>query len=357
MKKNLLQHLILISVLTLLCNKLLYAQDPNFSQFYNQPIQNNPALVGINDGLRIGALYRNLWTKVPGKFNTFDCAADVEALNYGGGLGIVASSDLEGEGYLTTQSIGGAYAYRITLKPRDFIVQVGFQTTVFTQRLDFSKLVFADQLDARYGLITPTNIGTVPTPDQSKSFVDFSVGSAMVKNFYFRKMNKRYKITSNFAIAFHHITSPDQSLMGVDAKLPIKFSSQGNVIIPFNYSLSGKYSGLLVPAFLFEAQDKFRQVVVGVNAVKSPIFGGLFFRSRSLPGLSKDVDALVADIGLEVPMGDATLMKVCYSYDITINKLGSSAPGAHEIGLFFWFKDIYMHKNKNSNKRMNCFSF
>ena len=69
-----------------------------------------------------------------------------------------------------------------------FIVQVGFQTTVFTQRLDFSKLVFADQLDARYGLITPTNIGTVPTPDQSKSFVDFSVGSAMVKNFYFRKM-------------------------------------------------------------------------------------------------------------------------------------------------------------------------
>ncbi len=348
---------ILVIFGVLLCNKMLLAQDPSFSQFYNQPIQNNPAFAGINDGLRLSALYRNQWTKIPGKFNTFACAADVEALNYGGGLGITASSDVEGEGLLTTQNIGFDYAYRITLKPRDFMVQVGFETSVFTQKLDDSKLVFSDQLDPRYGVIYTTATGAAPTPDISKSFVDFTVGGALVKNWYFRRLNSKYKITSNFGMAFHHITRPEQSLMGLDAKLPIKFSAQGNVIFPIGYSLSGKYNGLLVPAFLYEAQDHFNQLEIGMNAVKSPIFGGLFFRSKSFPGVTKDVDALIADIGMEVPMGNSTVMKVCYSYDITINRIGSSAPGAHEIGVFFWFKNIYMHKNKSSNKRMNCFSF
>lgn len=90
-------------VVLIFCSVILYisasAQDADFTQFYNQTVHNNPAQVGINGGLRISSVYRNLWSKIPGKFNTFCAAADIEALNYGGGLGIIATNMLKAKDY------------------------------------------------------------------------------------------------------------------------------------------------------------------------------------------------------------------------------------------------------------------
>jgi type IX secretion system PorP/SprF family membrane protein len=341
----------------LLVGNKVYAQDPNFSQFYNQPIQNNPAFAGLNNGLRFSALYRNLWSRIPGKFNTFACAVDAEALNFGGGLGLLAASDVEGEGLLTTKSIGGQYAYRIVYK--DFLVQAAFQTSVYTQRLDYSKLIFSDQLDERYGLVHDFSTGAVPLPSDSKTFVDFTTGFVVRKNIHPKNNFRKNLATINVGYAAHHITRPDQSLMNLDGRLPIKHSFQFNVVIPANTSKDAKNPGLIVPAGLLEIQGYFREFMVGLNCVKAPLFGGVFYRSRVFKGLpnSVDVDAITANIGMEVPVSKKTILRICYSYDVTINNLRGFAPGTHEIGVLFWFKDLYKHKAKNDKKAMPCYGF
>ncbi len=345
-----------ITFLLLFANRA-QAQDPNFSQFYNQPVQNNPAFAGLNNGLRFSALYRNLWSRIPGKFNTFTCAVDAEALNYGGGLGLLASSDVEGEGLLTTKSIGGQYAYRFIYK--DFLVQAGFQTSVYTQRLDFSKLVFTDQLDERYGLVKSISSGAVPLPADSKTFIDFTSGFVVRKNIHPKHNQRKNLATINAGYAAHHITRPDQSLMNLDGRLPIKHSFQFNVVIPANTANDAKNPGLIVPAALFEYQQLFREFVIGLNCVKDPLFGGVFYRSRVFKGLpnSTDVDAVTANIGFEVPFNKTSVMRICYSYDVTINNLRGFSPGTHEIGVLIWFKDIYKHKHKNNKKAMPCYGF
>jgi type IX secretion system PorP/SprF family membrane protein len=346
-----------IMIAVLLLNANVYAQDPNFSQFYNQPVQNNPAFAGLNNGLRFSALYRNLWARIPGKFNTFACAMDVEALNYGGGLGLLASSDVEGEGMLTTKSIGGQYAYRFVYK--DYLVQAGFQTSVYTQRLDYSQLIFTDQLDPRYGLVHPQSSGAVPLPANSKTFIDFTSGFVVRKNIHPKNNHRRNLATINLGYAAHHITRPDQSLLNLDARLPIKHSFQFNAVIPVNTANDAKNPGLIIPAALLEFQNEFREFVVGLNCMKAPLFGGVFYRSRVFRGLpnTADIDAVTANIGLEVPFNKNTIMRICYSYDVTVNNLRGFSPGTHEIGVLLWFKEIYKHKNRNSKKAMPCYGF
>jgi type IX secretion system PorP/SprF family membrane protein len=329
------------------------AQDPHFSQFYNQPVQNNPAFAGLGDGLRLGGIYRNLWQKIPGKFNTLCFAADIEALNYGGGLGIVAASDVEGEGYLSTNYIGGIYSYRFAIVPKHFIVQVGFQTTYVTQKIDFSKLVFSDQLDNELGKIYNTSAGALPPIAPAKSFVDFTVGAVT----RFNKVRRRKILhTHTIGFAVHHLTNPDQSLLYLNARLPLKFSFQYNSVFPFN-NPDSKNPGLLVPALLFEWQKDFRETVLGLNLVKAPLFGGVFFRNRSLPGVDNNVDAVIANIGVEMKPSNRFVLRFTYSYDVTINNLRGYSPGSHEIGLHAILKDIYFKKGNNDKKKIDCYSF
>ena len=332
------------------------AQDPNFTQFYSQPVQYNPAFTGINNGLRFGAIFRNQWSRIPGQFNTYSIALDAEALNLGGGLGFSASHDVEGEGLLSTTNFNALYAYRVVQK--DWMIQAGFSAGAYTQRLDFSKLIFTDQLDDKYGLVRPTATGAVPTPVASKTFVDFTSGFVFRKNIRHKTQRRKILATVNAGYAAHHITRPDQSLMLLDARLPIRHSFQLNAAIPINGLNDPKHPALLIPALLFESQMFFKELVMGVNAVKEPLFGGVFYRSRVFKGLPNtyDVDALAANLGFETQVNKNVVMRFCYSYDITVNNLRGFSPGTHEIGILLWNKNLYK-KGRNAKKSLTCYSF
>jgi type IX secretion system PorP/SprF family membrane protein len=339
------------------CSLFLYfsssAQDADFSQFYNQTIHNNPAQAGINGGLRVSSVYRNLWSKVPGKFNTFCAAADIEALNYGGGLGIIATNDVEGEGLLNTSTIGGMYAYRIIVIPKDFVIQAAFRTDVITQNINYSKLVFSDQIDEKYGLLKATSPSAVALPQASKTFVDFTFGALTRFN---SKRKSKLKSTTTIGFAVHHVTQPDQSLLNLKGRLPIKFTAHANWIKPFKNS-DIKNLGYFIPSALLEIQSPFRQFLIGANFMKSPLFGGVFFRNKFLPGLSKDIDAVVVDFGVDIKFNNESSIRICYSYDITINYLRGSTPGTHEIGIVGQFKNADFNKHDKFNKKMDCYTF
>ena len=80
-----------------------YAQDPSFAQFLNFRQYLNPALTGSERGLNVSMIYKNQWFYVPGGFNTYGIAADVQSSRLSSGIGIIAYRDVEAKAvqYLT----------------------------------------------------------------------------------------------------------------------------------------------------------------------------------------------------------------------------------------------------------------
>ena len=67
----------LVVMLGLIFSNFVYSQDPHFSQYYETPLQINPAMTGVNGDLRVLANYRDQWRSVSKPFTTY--AFSIEA--------------------------------------------------------------------------------------------------------------------------------------------------------------------------------------------------------------------------------------------------------------------------------------
>ncbi|MEI7802835.1 MAG: PorP/SprF family type IX secretion system membrane protein, partial [Bacteroidota bacterium] len=251
-RKNLFNRLQLLAVVLFLSVtvQISKAQDATFSQFYFNQLYVNPAFTGINSGLRVGVNYRALWPNIPSKFPTYSVAIDAQDLALSSGIGLHAWSDTEGEGYLRTQCISGLYSCRMILSPKNWVFQAGFQTSVINKKVDWSKLVFSDQLHPLFGITGPTGN---PTPyQQSITFVDFTVGALIKGNQ--RNRIKNLIATYTFGVAGHHIVQPDESILGSGSRLPKNIVIHAGAVIPVRYEVK-KYKILLVPNLLWEHQS------------------------------------------------------------------------------------------------------
>src|ERR1043166_3657466 len=108
MKKILLGIFVCISLSSL-------AQDPEFTQFYANPLYLNPAFAGSARCPRIALNYRNQWPSLQGTFVTYSASYDQHVDALGGGLGVLVLSDKAGEGTITTSNISGIYSYQLTV--------------------------------------------------------------------------------------------------------------------------------------------------------------------------------------------------------------------------------------------------
>src|SRR5436189_5376057 len=85
------------------------AQDPEFTQFYANPLYLNPAFAGSAKCPRLNLNYRNQWPALTGTFVTYSASYDQHFDGIGGGLGLLFLSDKAGEGTLTTTNISMMY--------------------------------------------------------------------------------------------------------------------------------------------------------------------------------------------------------------------------------------------------------
>ena len=74
----------------------LYAQDPEFSQFYANPLYLNPALAGVTVCPKVNANYRNQWPAIGKAFITYNASYDQYVSFLHGGLGLVITADRAG---------------------------------------------------------------------------------------------------------------------------------------------------------------------------------------------------------------------------------------------------------------------
>ncbi len=118
-----------------------HAQDPQFTQFYANPLYLNPAFAGTARCPRVVMNYRNQWPALTGTFVTTSASFDQHVDGMMGGLGLLVMHDQAGKGTLNTTTVSGIYSYQQAIS-RKFSLKVGFQATYFQKSLDWSKLTF-----------------------------------------------------------------------------------------------------------------------------------------------------------------------------------------------------------------------
>lgn len=286
------------------------AQDPEFTQFYSNPLFLNPAFAGSNTCPRIIMNYRNQWPALSGTFVTESFSYDQDIRSIYGGLGVLVTNDEAGEATLRTQTISLIYSYHLPVN-RKFSVRFGAQAGYFQRSLDWSKLTFGDMIDARRGFVYQT--GDVPRGG-SVGNVDFAAGILGYSDQFY------------IGFAAHHLTQPDESLIKGESRLPMKFTGHMGAAIRMTKSKYSTNDAVISPNVLFRAQGTFSQLNLGLYMQKSGLVGGVWYRNR---------DAFILLVGVHTKH-----FKLGYSYDLTMSKLGTGSGGSHEVsmGLLFGCK-------------------
>ena len=130
----------------------IQAQFIHFSQFYNQPLQLNPALTGSEMGVyRAAVTYRNQDGNVLVPYSTFSGSFDMSIGGCNGnakdyfGVGVLIYHDVEGRGILKETSTALSFAYH-RLLTKKWEVSLGGQLGYTHKKADFSELVFPSQI-------------------------------------------------------------------------------------------------------------------------------------------------------------------------------------------------------------------
>lgn len=299
------QIIVIPILLLILCYKgELFAQDPEFTQFYANPLYLNPALAGTARCPRVNLNYRNQWPAISGTYVTYSVSIDRHIDAFNGGLGLLVINDKAGQGTLTTTNVSGIYSYLLNVT-RQFSLKFGVQATYFQKSIDWSKLTFGDMIDERRGFVYNTN---EQQKLQNKSNVDFSAGILGYSKKYF------------FGFAAHHLTQPDEGLLGV-SKLPMKLTGHAGASLLIRDKGSQTF---ISPNVLYQQQQDFRQLNLGLYVNKGPVVAGLWYRNQ---------DSFIAVIGFQ-----QHFFKVGYSYDITVSKLTNTTAGSHELSFSIQFE-------------------
>ncbi len=317
-----------------------YGQDPQFTQFYANPLYLAPSFAGATQNDRITAVYRNQWPELNNVFVTYSFSYDHYFDNFNSGVGVLIMRDVAGSGNLGMLNAGVLYSYDIKVN-KDFHLRPGVHFNYTQQGIDYHKLVWNDQLSS--GGSGGSTIEQPPT-DAYKPDVDFAASL----------LGYTDRAWGGFTV--DHLLRPNYGLYNNEARWPIKFTLFGGYQIIKKGHLLNPIDETLSLAFYYSQQDIFKQAVVGLYWYKAPLMLGFWY--RGIPFYKGGNDEYEKD-----PRGDALAflvgykmdqLRVGYSYDFTISNLVSSTGGAHEISLTYEFKTT---RKKQKARMIPCPEF
>ena len=288
-----------------------FAQDPQFTQFYNAPLYLNPALTGSTEQFRGAANYRNQWLLMNSNYVSTTFSFDYNANRWRSGFGFLASYDNAGSNQLTATSFSGLYSFVVPFG--GWQARLGIQGGLTTRQINTGGLRFVSEVRNDEPPVNEAVGG---------STLFFGVSSGFVV----------YNKNLVFGFAAHHLNRPDQSIIGTGSRLPIKYSLQ----LAGNYKIYAMNSYLyLMPAVLFKMQGATQQLDVGMRFMRDdlPLEMGVFY--RGIPFLPNaggifNQDAIAFTVGWKTEN-----WTFGYSYDLTISGLTPLTGGSHEIAIIY----------------------
>lgn len=300
--------LFILLMLTGLCN---FAQDHMYSQFFNSPLYLNPALTGQFQGdLRMNFIYRNQFTTVEGGFKYFTASIDYNIPKFGGGIGLLVTRGTEGTALFTKNNISGTYAYSVG--SQDFVLSFGMQAGVTNGHIDWSKLVFGDQIDSQLGYIPGSTSAAELPLYNNKFYFDSGAGINLVAGDF------------DIGAALQHINMPNESFSGTPAKLPMRLTTHASYRWDLNPDDNNDETqkSYIIPSVVVYKQAASSSYSVGFQYKRTNISAGLLYRSGGVNGPSAVMVSFIFDLfinkeGLEK-------LRFGASHDIPVSNLNYS---------------------------------
>ena len=310
----------------------LIGQDYKFAQYYNAPLNLNPALTGkIQSLYRLTANYRMQYFNVqsPSPYTTISGSADFglfrDKLNKDiFGIGVVFGNDRQTILRTNKLDVSAAYHKSIGYNKQHYF-SAGIQFGFMQRSIDLNNLYFGSQfIDDRFDLTKPTlenfNTNKVIKPDLNLGV------------FWSSSLNKD-KIGVFAGVSAFNLFLPNQSFMYADYERSARFA------VYAGSSFQIKQIMMIIPNALFAMQAKNIDWNVGTNlafniaekkyAFKSAVLFGVFYDGNGL--LSTNVG--IQHQGFMAMLGyDASLVK-------DINKAVKSV-GAMEVSIIYTGKPI-----------------
>ena len=327
------------------------AQDPQFSQFYANPLYQSPAMAGSALTPRVVLNYRYQWPAISAQYQTYAASFDTYFEKINSGVGVQVMNDLQGVGKVNSLNITLQYAYQLRLNDR-YTLRLGLEGAFVQRNVNYYGLTFGSQWDPNAQSFNPGKPSGEPGT-QARIYPDFGTG--------FMLYNNRFYIGGSL----HHLTMPNQNFVGGGRDpLPFKITVHTGWKIPLNTEtrrgLAGDDTGperSITPALLFKNQGTFLQADAGAYLTLEPLVLGVWYRGLPIPGLGgvtgiNNHDALVGLAGFKYGG-----FSFGYSYDLTISKLGVSTGGAHEISMILTWDNIQKGSPGKRRKYNPCPTF
>lgn len=313
----------------------LVGQDMQFSQFYAAPMYINPAFTGSTIQHRFVMNYRHQWPNIPGAFESYHASYDYNAAEINSGFGLILNREEAGSFGLTTNLAALSYAYRFQLQ-RKLYLQPGLKIGYAFRGIDYSKLVFNDQLESSSSLTADEDAFS----EETISYPDLSSGLLVYGEYYW----------AGFSV--NHLNRPNQTLLGEgnESELPMKYSVHAG----YKFQLSGPIKRRLsakevMLAIHYKSQGVFDQFDMGAYYNHAPFVFGLWY--RGIPGFKayeagyQNNDAITFLVGYTIPDRN---FRIGYSYDATISRLATNSGGSHEISIIY---ELASKRQKRRNRR------
>ena len=301
----------------------LSAQDIHYSQYYNSPLNLNPAKAGYFMGSHRFALnFKNQWQSVTVPYRTFTASFDMPVLHRNKqqdmfGSGIIVNTDKAGDaGYSTTQ-INLALSYIKALnKFNNHYISFALQPGITQKSFNQDALNFDNQFD---GISYNQNLpqGEIFT---KTNFLFFDISAGIYWNYQYAN-----NLGFDAGMAVFHINKPSQTYFNDPTTiLNRKLLLFGNAI----FQLSEKYD--LIPGLFYTKQYNFKEFIMGstFRYIKSPnpvnysTFNlGMFFRTK---------DAAIVVAGF-----DYLQYNFAVSYDINYSNLKAASRNLGGLELSF----------------------
>lgn len=298
-----------LTFIAMLFSTVLFAQDIHFTQWYNNPLFNNPASTADFDGdYRISAHQREQWASVSIPFSTTSIGFDMPLKSWG--LGAQFLRDQSGSSRLSLTQFNLSLAR--SLEDWRLGVQLGFAQ----RRIDYSDLIFID--------------GGEQIISENKNYLDMGMGLSRVWRL------AQGDLTTSYAT--FHMNRANRSFLSSEDKLAMRhqFSTA------FNYNLNEQW--MLTPSLNIMSQQEQRQWIFGSQI--SFDISEYYYQSIRLEagGYYRFDDALSVLVGIQFEQSH-----LAFTYDWNVSDLvpASNALGAWELSFSHIIKSKILSKPPN----------
>lgn len=293
-------------------------QDIRTSQnFYANPLNVNPAVMGMNTDLKAVLNYRSQWKSAGGGYSSYSFTGMYPLYMKGGAqkldFGLNVLNDKQGA--FNNLKAGLAVGYNLKLNETGFL-SFALQGSFNQRNLTANGLTFDDQYVL--GQYSASNATNQTISNQSVSFANMSAGLM----WYFNPSRENSKLNAYFGMSGYNLVEPNLTYNTASSPLYKRISFQGGV------KLLGENKIDVMPNFYANIQNGSEEFAGGLildynmNETSKIVFGAWYRKKDSYPLM----------LGVDV-----SGFSFKYSYDLTNSYMSGQISGltTHSITLAY----------------------